>query len=407
MNVAEVRKDFPILERKVHGKPLVYLDNAATTQKPRQVIAALQEYYESYNANVHRAIHALGEEATAKYEESRAKVARFINAPSERCVVWVKNTSEAINLVAYAWARRSLRPGDEIVISPMEHHSNLIPWQAVARETGAHLRYFPMTEDGRIEMERLDDTLTKRTKIVSITHASNVLGTINPVAEIAKAAHAVGSLVLVDGAQSVPHMPVDVQALDCDFFAFSAHKMCGPMGIGVLYGKPEILEAMEPFLYGGEMINTVTYEEATWHEIPWKFEAGTPNVSGAIGMAAAIDYLQSIGMEKIRAHEEELVRYALDVFDGLDDVTIYGPRDVRTGLIAFNYADVHPHDLSTALDLEGIAIRAGHHCAQPLMRRLDVPATARASFYFYNTKEEIDVLARALEKTKEFFTNVP
>lgn len=407
MIVAEVRKDFPILERKVHGKPLVYLDNAATTQKPRSVIQALQDYYERYNANVHRAIHALGEEATAKYEEARAKVARFINAPSERCIVWVKNTSEAINLVAYAWARRNLRPGDEILISPMEHHSNLIPWQAAARDTGARLRYFPMTQDGRLELERLEEAVTGRTKIVSITHASNVLGTINPVAEIARAAHAVGSLVLVDGAQSAPHMPIDVQALDCDFFAFSAHNMCGPTGIGVLYGKADVLEAMEPFLYGGEMINSVTYEEATWHEIPWKFEAGTPNIAGAIGMAAAIDYLQEIGMEKIRAHEESLVRYALEVLQSLKDVTIYGPLDERAGLVAFNYAGVHPHDLSTALDLEGIAIRAGHHCAQPLMRRLDVPATARASFYLYNTKDEIDALARALEKTKEFFTNVP
>lgn len=407
MNVVEVRKDFPILQRKVHGKPLVYLDNAATTQKPRRVIEALQDYYQRYNANVHRAIHALGEEATSEYEGARAKVARFINAPTERSVIWVKNTSEAINLVAYAWGRRNLRPGDEILISPMEHHSNLIPWQAAARDTGAALRYFPMTPEGRIEPDCLGDAITDRTKIVSITHASNVLGTINPVEEIARIAHAKGSLVLVDGAQSVPHMPIDVQSLGCDFFAFSAHKMCGPTGIGVLYGREEVLEAMEPFLYGGEMINTVTYEEATWNEIPWKFEAGTPNVAGAIGMAAAIDYLESIGMDAIRDHEEALVRYALDVLGGLDEITIYGPLDRRAGLVAFNYAEVHPHDLSTALDLEGIAIRAGHHCAQPLMRRLDVAATARASFYLYNTKDEIDALARALEKTKEFFTNVP
>jgi len=407
MNVAEVRKDFPILERKVHGKPLVYLDNAATTQKPKSVIAALVDYYERYNANVHRGIHALGEEATQRYEEARAKVARFINAPSERCIVWVKNTSEAINLVAYAWGRRALRPGDEILITPMEHHSNLIPWQAAAKDTGATLRYFPMTPEGRLEVDRLDEVITERTKIVSVVHASNVLGTINPVERIAAAAHAKGSLVLVDGAQSAPHMPIDVQALGCDFFAFSAHKMCGPTGIGVLYGRAELLEAMEPFLYGGEMINSVTYEDATWHEIPWKFEAGTPNIAGAIGTAAAIDYLESIGMENIRAHEEELVRYALDVLGGLKGITIYGPLDVRAGLVAFNYAGVHPHDLATVLDLEGIAIRAGHHCAQPLMRRLDVPATARASFYLYNTKEEIDALARALEKAKEFFANVP
>lgn len=407
MNVAEVRKDFPILRQEVHGKPLVYLDNAATSQKPTRVIRAIQEYYESYNANVHRGIHTLGERATAAYEDARAKVAAFINAPSERCIVWVKNTSEAINLVAYAWGRRNVGPGDEILITPMEHHSNLIPWQELARAVGARLRYFDLTPDGRLEMANLDAVLTDRTRLVSLTHASNVLGTINPVREITEAAHRKGAVVLVDGAQSVPHMPVDVQAIGCDFFAFSGHKMCGPTGIGVLYGRLEVLEAMEPFLYGGEMIRSVTLEKAEWNEVPWKFEAGTPNIAGTVGMAAAVDYLQSIGMQAIRAYEHELVQYAMGVLESLEGMTIYGPRGERAGLIAFNYAGIHPHDLATILDQEGIAIRAGHHCAQPLMRWLDVPATARVSFSFYNTREEIDRLARALVKAKEFFSHVP
>ncbi len=407
MNVAEVRQDFPILHQHVNGKPLVYLDNAATSHKPVSVIRAIQEYYESYNANVHRAIHALGERATSAYEEARVKVARFIHAPSERNIVWVKNTSEAINLVAYAWGRANVGPGDEILITPMEHHSNLIPWQELARAQGATLRYFDMTSDGEIDRSTLDEVLTERTKIVALTQASNVLGTINPVREITQAAHQRGSIVLVDGAQSAPHMPVDVSEIDCDFFAFSAHKMCGPTGIGVLYGKEEILNAMDPFLFGGEMISTVSYEKAEWHEIPWKFEAGTPNIAGAIGFGAAIDYLEHIGMEAVHAYEQELVTYAYEVLSDLDGMVIYGPKEERAGLIAFNFAEVHPHDLSTVLDQEGVAIRAGHHCAQPLMRRLDVPATARASFYLYNTKEEIDVLARALVKTKEFFANVP
>lgn len=407
MNVAEVRRDFPILHQEVNGKPLVYLDNAATSHKPLAVIRAIQEYYESYNANVHRAIHTLGERATSAYEDARSKVARFIHASSDRNIVWVKNTSEAINLVAYAWGRSHVGQGDEVLITPMEHHSNLIPWQELARVQGAKLRYFDMTDEGEIDLSSLDDVLTERTKIVALTHASNVLGTINPVREITKAAHEKGSVVLVDGAQSVPHMPVDVTEIDCDFFAFSAHKMCGPTGIGVLYGKQEILDAMDPFLFGGEMISNVTYEKADWHEVPWKFEAGTPNIAGAIGMGAAIDYLESLGMDAIRAHEQELVAYAYEVLGNLDGMMIYGPKGERAGLVAFNFADVHPHDLSTVLDQEGVAIRAGHHCAQPLMRRLDVPATARASFYLYNTQEEIDVLARALVKTKEFFANVP
>ena len=407
MNVAEIRKDFPILGREVRGKRLVYLDNAATSQKPRCVIDAIREYYETYNANVHRAIHYLGEYATAAYEEVRAKVARFINAPSERTIVWVRNTTEAINLVAYAWGRKFVGEGDEIVTSVMEHHSNLVPWQQLAKARGARLRFFRMTPDGKLDLSDLDQLFNERTKLVAITHASNVLGTINPVAEIARKAHEVGAVVLVDGAQSAPHLPVDVQALDCDFFAFSAHKMCGPMGVGVLYGKEELLEAMDPFLFGGEMIGSVSLEESTWNEIPWKFEAGTPNVADVIGFGAAIDYLQSIGMEAIQAHERELVAYAMDALEELDGMVIYGPRDERAGLIAFNYREIHPHDLSTILDQEGVAIRAGHHCAEPLARWLDVPATARASFYIYNTREDVDALVRALLRAKEFFSHVP
>lgn len=407
MNVAEIRKDFPILERQVHGKRLVYLDNAATSQKPRCVIDAIREYYELYNANVHRAIHYLGEQATAAYEEVRAKVARFINAPSERQIVWTKNTSEAINLVAYAWGRKFVREGDEILTSPMEHHSNLVPWQELARATGAKLRFLGLTPEGRLDLGNLDELLTPRTKLVAITQASNVLGTINPVAELARKAHAVGAVILVDGAQSAPHMPVDVQAMDCDFFAFSSHKMCGPMGVGVLYGKAELLEAMDPFLFGGEMIRSVALDASTWNEIPWKFEAGTPSVADVIGFGAAIDYLEAIGMQAIHQHERELVAYALDALEALDDVVIYGPRDERAGLIAFNVGDIHPHDLSTVLDQEGVAIRAGHHCAEPLARWLDVPATARASFYLYNTREDVDALVRALQRSKEFFSHVP
>lgn len=406
MNVAEIRKDFPILERQVHGKRLVYLDNAATSQKPRCVIDAIKEYYELYNANVHRAIHFLGEQATAAFEAVRAKVARFINAPSERNIVWVKNTSEAINLVAYSWGRKFIGEGDEILTSPMEHHSNLVPWQQLAKAKGARLRFFNLTPDGKLDLERADELFTRRTKLVAITHASNVLGTINPVAEIARMAHEVGAVVVVDGAQSTPHMPIDVQALDCDFFAFSAHKMCGPTGVGVLYGKAEHLEAMDPFLFGGEMISTVSLESAKWNEVPWKFEAGTPNVADVIGFGAAIDYLEKIGMEAIQKHERELVAYAMEALESLDGIVIYGPRDERGGLIAFNYGDIHPHDLSTVLDQEGVAIRAGHHCAEPLARWLNVPATARASFYLYNTREDVDALVRALLRSKEFFSHV-
>lgn len=406
MDVDRIRQDFPILEREINGRRLVYLDNAATTQKPAQVIGAIVDYYERYNANVHRSIHTLGEEATAAYEEARVKVARFINAPEAANIVFVRNASEALNLINYSWARKFLRAGDEILISPMEHHSNLVPWQLVAAATGARLRYLELHPDGTVNMEALPAVLTERTRLVSITQASNVLGTIVPVREIARAAHAVGAKILVDGAQSVPHLPVDVQDLDVDFLAFSGHKMLGPMGIGVLYGKRDLLEAMDPFLAGGEMIRSVGWEESTWNELPWKFEAGTPNVEGAVGLAAAVDYLSAIGMDAVHRHELQLARYAMTRLDEIG-ARIFGPRDLRAGLVAFSLGDVHPHDVATVLDSEGVAIRAGHHCAQPLhVEWLRIPASNRASFYIYNNEADIDRMVEALEKAKEFFSHV-
>ncbi|MBI4308215.1 MAG: cysteine desulfurase [Chloroflexi bacterium] len=400
MNVQAIRKDFPILARQVRGKPLVYLDNAATTQKPWCVIDALTRYYERSNANVHRAVHALSEEATAAYEEARLKVKEFVNAEAPECIVFVRNTTEAINLVAHAWGRKYVGPGDEILLTEMEHHSNLVPWQLLAQAKGAHLKFIPITPDYTLDMERLDVLLTGRTKIVSVTHMSNVLGTINPVVEIARAAHQAGARVLVDGAQAAPHMPVDVQALGCDFYAFSGHKMLGPTGIGVLYGKRDLLEAMDTFLGGGDMIRQVWPDHSTWNDVPAKFEAGTPNIADAIGLGAAIDYLRGLGMERVREHEVALTQYALDALFALEAVTVYGPSVVRIrgGAVSFNYQDIHPHDLGTVLDREGVAIRAGHHCAQPLMRRLNVAATARASFYIYNTAQEVDILIEALKK---------
>lgn len=406
INAAEIRRDFPILHQTVNGKPLVYLDSGATSQKPRAVIEAERAYYEQYNANVHRAIHALGEKATRRYEEARVKVARFIGAPEAECIIFTKNCSESINLVAYSWARRNLRPGDEILLTPMEHHSNLVPWQAAAQATGALLRFLPVRPDGTLDLSELPRYLSDRTRMVALTHQSNVLGTINPVAEIAREAHRKGAVVLVDGAQSVLHLPVDVKELDCDFLAFSGHKMLGPTGIGVLYGKRHLLEAMEPFLFGGEMIGEVQLEYATWKEIPWKFEAGTPNIAGAIALGVAVDYLTNLGMENVRAYEERLTAYAMEQLRTVEGLVMYGPSEGRGGLVAFNLGEIHPHDVSTVLDQEGVAIRAGHHCAQPLHRWLDVAATARASFYIYNTEEDIDRLVAALKKTREFFGHV-
>ena len=404
-DVASVRRDFPILSRRVHGRPLVYLDSAATSQKPSAVIRALTEYYEGYNSNVHRAVHTLGMEATEAYEEARRKVARFINAPSTEQIIFTRNTTEAINLVAHTWAEDHLKAGDEILVSEIEHHSNLVPWQQVARRTGASLRLIPMAEDYTLDLSDLDTLLTSRTRLVAVTHMSNVLGTIVPVREIAQAAHRVGALVLLDGAQSVPHLPVDVQELECDFLAFSGHKMCGPTGVGVLYVRDTVLEEMDPFLHGGEMVREVTYERATWNDLPMRFEAGTPNIADAIALGAAVDYLSALGMERVRAHEVQLTRYALERFRELEEVKVYGPPDVnvRGGIIAFHSSEVHPHDMGTYLDGAGIAIRAGHHCAMPLMQKLEVPATARASFYIYNNEAEIDFLVEQLKEALRYF----
>lgn len=403
LDVAAIRREFPILERQVRGKPLVYLDNAATSQKPRAVLDALTRYYETVNSNVHRGVHTLADEATDAFEQARTKAARFIKAPSSRGVVFVRGATEGLNLIAHAWARKNLRPGDEVVVSRMEHHSNLIPWQIVTRETGAKLKFIHLSYDGTMNMEQVEQVIGERTRLVAVSHMSNVLGTINPVRKLADLAHAVGAVMVVDGAQSVPHMPVDVTELDCDFLAFSGHKMLGPTGIGVLWGREALLEEMDPYQGGGSMINEVTCETATWNEIPYKFEAGTPDIAGAVGLGAAIDYLNSLGMDAVRRHEVELTEYALNALSGVKDLMIFGPMDssVRGGVISFNLFDIHPHDVGTILDQQGIAIRAGHHCCQPLMNWLDVPGTARASFYIYNTREEVDALVAGLERVKE------
>jgi len=411
IDVNLVRRDFPILERTVHGRPLVYLDNAATTQKPRAVIDALVHYYENYNANIHRGIHALSEEATARYEEARLKVARFIGAPAPETIVFTRNATEALNLVAHAWGRKYLRPGDEILLTIMEHHSNLIPWQLLARATGAKLRFVDIDDEGRLLWDDFERLVGPRTRLVSVSHMSNVLGTINPVKDIAELAHSRGALVVVDGAQSVPHLPVDVSAsggLDCDFLAFSAHKMLGPTGVGVLYARQGLLEEMDPFLGGGEMISRVLLEEATWNDVPWKYEAGTPNIADVIAFGAAIEYLQGLGMDAVRAHEKEITAYALQALAAVPQVVIYGPPDVeaRGGVVSFNLGDLHPHDLGTVLDRFGVAVRAGHHCAQPLMRRLGCVATARASFYVYNRPDEVDTLVEGVREADRFFGHV-
>ena len=408
MNVETIRRDFPILTRQVHGHDLVYLDNAATTQKPRVVLDALRDFYETSNANIHRGIHLLAEESTERYEATRAHVARFLRVPAgdDAQVIFTRNATEAINLVAYAWARKHLQPGDEILLTVMEHHANLVPWYQAAEATGAVVRFVDIDDEGRLRSDQFRHLLTGKTKIVAVTHASNVLGTINPVAELARAAHAQGALVLVDGAQSAPHLSVDMTAMDGDFFVLSAHKMLGPTGVGVLYARRGVLEQMDPFLTGGEMISKVTLGDATWNELPWKFEAGTPNIADVVAFDAALTYLETIGLDAIRAHEQQLIRYALQALARISGLTIYGPKTPsdRTGVISFNVGDLHPHDLGTALDRQGIAIRAGHHCAQPLMRRLGVPATGRASFYLYNTEAEIDALAVAISGAVEFFS---
>ncbi|MBS2970428.1 cysteine desulfurase [Metabacillus sp. KIGAM252] len=405
MDMKYIQKQFPILDQKVNGKDLVYLDSAATSQKPLAVIEALSKYYREYNSNVHRGVHTLGTMATDGYEGAREKVRRFINASSTEEVIFTRGATTALNVVALSYARANLQPGDEIVITHMEHHANIIPWQQAAKATGAQLKYIPLQEDGTISLQDAEDTITDQTKIVAVMQVSNVLGTINPVKEIASIAHRHGAVMVVDGAQSTPHMRVDVQDLDCDFFAFSAHKMCGPTGTGVLYGKKALLENMEPAEFGGEMIDFVGLYESTWKELPWKFEAGTPIIAGAIGLGAAIDFLEEVGLDNILEHEHKLAAYAMDKMSEIDGLTIYGPKE-RAGLVTFNIEDVHPHDVATVLDAEGIAVRAGHHCAQPLMKWLNVSATARASFYLYNTEEDIDQLVSGLVKTKEYFSNV-
>ncbi len=405
MDILEIRKQFPILDQQVNGKQLVYFDSAATSQKPIQVIETLDRYYKEYNSNVHRGVHTLGTKATDAYEGAREKVRKFINAKSAEEIVFTRGTTTALNTIAASYGRENLKEGDEIVISYMEHHSNIIPWQQVAKKTGATLKYLPLQPDGTISLADAEQTITSNTKIVSIMYVSNVLGTINPIKEIVQIAHKNGAVMVVDGAQSAPHMKVDVQDLDCDFYAFSGHKMCGPTGIGVMYGKKALLENMEPVEFGGEMIDFVDLYDSTWKELPWKFEAGTPIIANAIGLGAAIDFLEQIGLDNIEKYEHELAQYALQRLSEVDGVTIYGPQH-RAGLVTFNIEGVHPHDVATVLDVEGIAVRAGHHCAQPLMRWLKVSATARASFYLYNTKDEIDTFVEGLIKTKEYFTNV-
>jgi cysteine desulfurase/selenocysteine lyase len=402
-DVEEIRRDFPILERRINGKKLVYLDSAATSQKPRQVLDALSEYYEEHNANIHRGVHRLAEEATAAYEGARGKVARFLGAPDTTGLIFTRGTTESINLVAHAWGRKALREGDEILLTEAEHHSNLVPWQLAARSTGAKLRFIPIREDGTLDMEEAGRLIGPRTKLVGCIHASNVLATINPVGKLAELAHEAGALMLVDGAQSAPHLPVDVEALGCDFFACSGHKMLGPTGVGALWGRPEILEEMDPFLGGGEMIREVHLDHSTYNDLPYKFEAGTMNIAQAVGLGAAVECLESLGMENVREHERRLGEYAYRRLSELEGVTIYGPKEGRTGLVSFSLPDVHPHDISQLLNEEGVAIRSGHHCAQPLMRRLGVTATARASFYLYNTEEEVDALFEGLERAREFF----
>jgi cysteine desulfurase / selenocysteine lyase len=410
VELEEIRDDFPILRQRIHGKPLIYFDNAATSQKPRVVIEALNDYYQRYNANVHRGIHSLAERATKEYERARETVARFINAPSPECVIFTRGTTEAINLVAYSWARTNLNKGDEILTTWMEHHSNTVPWYQACEQTAAVIKRIPLDErDGTLRLDDLDKLITDRTKLVAVTQQSNVLGTINPVRQIADAAHNKGAVVLVDGAQSVPHMAVDVQALDADFFMFSGHKMCGPTASGVLYGKKRLLEAMPPFMGGGEMIKEVLFDHADYNDLPYKFEAGTPNIAESIGLGVAVDYLQRIGLEKIRQHEKEITRYALQRLREFIEVRIFGPLDVekRGGLVAFTFSDIHPHDLATFFDQEDVAIRAGHHCVMPLHKKLGIAATARASFYLYNTRDEVDVFIEALRKAKKFFGACP
>ncbi|SFM38991.1 cysteine desulfurase / selenocysteine lyase [Gracilibacillus orientalis] len=405
MTIKAIREQFPILNQEVNGHPLVYLDSSATSQKPLSVIESMETYYKQHNSNVHRGVHTLGTRATDQYEGAREKVKNFINASSTEEVIFTRGTTTSLNTVAYGYARHVLKEGDEIVLTEMEHHSNIIPWQQAAKYTGATLKYIPMEADGTITLDAVRSTVSNNTKMIAITHVSNVLGTINPIKEIAQIAHENGAVIVVDGAQSVPHMQVDMQDLDCDFYAFSGHKMCGPTGIGVLYGKKALLEEMEPVEFGGEMIDFVGLYDSTWKELPWKFEGGTPIIAGAIGLGAAIDFLSEFGMDNILEHEKRIAKYAQEKLSEIDGLTIFGPKE-RGGLVTFNIDGVHPHDTATVLDAEGIAVRAGHHCAQPLMKWLDVTATARASFYLYNDESDVDRLVEGIQRAKEYFGDV-
>lgn len=403
LDVARIRQDFPILHQRVHGRPLAYLDNANTTQKPRAVIAATERYYAEDNANVHRSTYLLSERATQAYEGARAKVQRFVNAASPREIVFTRGCTEGINLVAGSWGRANLRPGDEVVVTWLEHHSNIVPWQMVCEQTGARLRVVPVDDAGEVSLEAFEDALGERTRFVSIIHVSNAIGTVNPVREMIALAHRRGVPVLVDGAQAVPHLPVDVQALDCDFYAFSAHKMYGPTGIGALYGRAELLEAMPPWQGGGDMIASVTFEKTTYNTLPYKFEAGTPNIAGAVGFGAAVDYLQQFDMGAIVRHERDLLEYATARLEAVPGVRLIGRARERLGVVSFVVEGVHPHDVGTVLDRQGVAVRTGQHCAQPVVERFGVPATVRASFGLYNTREEIDALVEGLAVVRQLF----
>lgn len=404
-DIEKIRQDFPVLQQSVNGKPLVYLDSGASSQRPMAVINAVNAYYQEYNANVHRGIYRLSERASAEYESARKKVARFINARSWRELIFTRNATESINLVAFSWGRQNIRAGDTILVSEMEHHANLVPWQMLAREKGATLKHIPVDKHGYLDMAAYGQMLDRTVKLVAVTQMSNVLGTVTPVAEIVARAHAIGAITLIDGAQAVPHMATDVQALDCDFLAFSGHKMLGPTGVGVLWGRKELLAEMPPFIVGGDMIKRVSLDEAEWNDLPWKFEAGTPAIAQAIGLGSAVDYLNDLGMHNVRRHEIQLVEYALQRLSQVEGIRIYGPHQPteRGGAVAFTLGDIHPHDLASLLDQENIAIRAGHHCAMPLHQKLGLTATARASFYIYNKPEEIDRLAEALDRAREIF----
>ncbi len=404
-DVEKVRADFPILGREVHsGVPLVYLDSAASSQKPRQVIEAMNDYYRNSHSNVHRGIHQLSEEATYGYEGARVKIARFINAPDSDQIIYMRNATEGINLITHSWGRQNISAGDEILLTEMEHHSNLVPWQMLAEEKRAKIRYLPFTDEGLLDLEKLPELLTERTKVFAFTAMSNVFGTITPAKKLVQAAHSVGAIAVVDGAQSVPHLPTDVQDLDCDFLVFSAHKMCGPTGIGVLYGRRRLLESMPPFLGGGDMIRRVTLDGSSWNDLPWKFEAGTPSIAEAIGLGAAVDYLSDLGMEDVHKHEQFIVNYALEALSEIPGIHLLGPpAPQRGGVAAFTLEKIHPHDIAQILDEDGVAIRAGHHCAMPLHQKLKLPASARASFYVHTTTDEVDALVRGLSRAKEIF----